>query len=32
MYTKPSTQTVAESTHVAAMIYYGKALFGRGPK
>ncbi len=29
---KPSTQTIAESTHVAAMIYYGKTLFGREPK
>jgi hypothetical protein len=32
MYTKPSTRTIAESTHVAAMIYYGKTLFGREPK
>ena len=28
----PSTQTHPESTHVAAMIYYRKTLFGRGPK
>ena len=28
----PSTQTHPESTHVAAMIYYRKTLFGRWPK
>ncbi|QWD87731.1 hypothetical protein AOC06_03960 [Polynucleobacter paludilacus] len=28
----PSTQTIAESTHVAAMIYYRKTLFGSGSK
>jgi hypothetical protein len=29
---KPKCQTIAESTHVAAMIYYRNTLFGSGPK
>ena len=28
----PSTLINAKSTHVAAMLYYGKTLFGIGPK
>ena len=28
----PSAQTIGESTHFAAMIYYIKNLFSRGPK
>ena len=29
---KTKYQTIAESTHVAVMIYYGKTLFGSEPK